>query len=149
MNMQRQPVAGFTLLEVMIVCAIVAILAMVALPAYQEYILRGKIVDGTVKLGDFRAQMEKAFLDNRSYVDGTGKCLVADRTAVAKDGNYFDLACVGTATTYTVTATGSTLNGMPAGFVYTVDQTNARTSTGPSGWAGNATCWAVRKDGTC
>jgi len=140
---------GFTLIEVMIVVVVVAILAAIALPSYSDYVLRSKIIDGTTKLGDFRSQMEKAFLDNRSYVNGAGNCWIANKVAVAKDGNYFDITCAGTATTYTITATGSSANSMPAAFVYTIDQTNTRTSTGPAGWAGNTTCWAIRKDGSC
>jgi type IV pilus assembly protein PilE len=139
---------GFTLLEVMIVCVIVGILAAIALPSYNEFITRGKIIDGTTKLGDFRTQMEKAFLDNRSYVNGAN-CWIPNKTAVAKDGNYFDISCVGTATTYTITATGAAVNGMDPLFRYTVDQTNLRQSWGPPGWAGNLNCWALRKDGSC
>jgi len=141
--------AGFTLIEVMIVVVIVGILAAIALPSYNEYILRSKIIDGTTKLGDFRAQMEKAFLDNRSYVDAGGKCWVPDVTAVAKDGNSFDIKCVGNATTYTITATGASVNGMPSGFKYTVDQSNTKTSGGPTGWSSGSNCWAIRKDGSC
>ena len=141
--------AGFTLLEVMITVAIVGILAAIALPSYNEYVMRSKIIDGTTKLGDFRTQMEKAFLDNRSYIDAGGNCRVPNKTAVAKDGSYFDITCVGTATTYTITATGALVNGMPVGFVYTLDQANNKASTGPAGWSGSATCWAVRKDGSC
>jgi prepilin-type N-terminal cleavage/methylation domain-containing protein len=58
---------GFTLMEMMFVVCIVAILAAIALPAYNRTIERSKIIDGTTKLGDFRAQMEKWFLDNRTY----------------------------------------------------------------------------------
>src|SRR5690349_23727427 len=103
------PERGFTLLEVMIVVVIVGILAAIALPSYNDYILRSKIIDGTTKLGDFRAQMEKAFLDNRSYVNGGGACWIPNKVAAAKDGNYFDITCAATATTYTITATGAAI----------------------------------------
>lgn len=151
--MQRRPTrtTGFTLLEVLITVTIVGILAAIALPQYNDAVTRGKIVDTTVRLGDYRAQMEKWFLDNRSYqsnpVAGT-TCGIPPPAAAAKDP--FQLACAAaTPTTYVITATGRPAAGMSASFVYTVNQTNARSSTGPTGWAGNAACWAVRKDGTC
>lgn len=143
--------AGFTFIEMMITVAIVAILAAIALPAYTESIKRGKLIDATMRLGDYRSQMEKWFLDNRTYqavpTAGTN-CGIPAPTPAAKDP--FQIDCVAnSATTYLITATGRPAGGMEAAFVYTVDQANVRTSAGPSGWAGNGACWAVRKDGTC
>lgn len=142
---------GFTLLEVLITVAIVGILAAIAVPIYTDSIKRGRLVDATVRLGDYRSQIEKWFLDNRTYqaVPTAGTtCGIAPPTPAAKDP--FQLDCVANnATTYTITATGRPAGGMEAAFVYSVDQANQRSSTGPSGWAGNASCWAVRKDGTC
>jgi type IV pilus assembly protein PilE len=150
MTIRLQRAHGFTLIEMMIVCVIVAILAAIALPSYFEYITRSRIIDGTTKLGDYRTRLEKVFLDNRRYDDGAGKCLnTADVTAVAKDGNFFDVVCTATPTTYLITATGAAVNGMDVNFVYTVDQLNNRTSAGPAGWTSSGTCWILRKDGSC
>ena len=145
LRIQTRP-AGFTLIEVMITVAIVGILAAIALPSYSEYVTRSKIIDGTVKLGDFRSQMEKFFLDNRTYQNG-GACGIADKPAGA--GDAFGITCAaGSAVTYTITATGEAAKGM-SGFTYTVTQTGAKTSAGPGGHYTNAGCWAVRKDGSC
>ncbi len=139
--------AGFTLMEVLITVAIVGILAAIALPSYNETIMRSKLVDGTTKLGDFRTQMEKFFLDNRTYIGGAG-CGVPNPVPGSSD--HFAITCVApTATTFTVTATGRPATGMPAAFVYTVDQANVRTSAGPVGWTPGAGCWAIRKSGSC
>jgi type IV pilus assembly protein PilE len=137
---------GFTLIEMMVVVAIIAILAAIALPAYSDYVKRSKIIQATTALSDGRTRMEQYFLDNRTYVGGCAPMLtIAQATATA-----FVLTCTNEAVaTYTITATGAPAKGMDALFVYTVDQANAKTSAGPSGWAGNAACWATRKDGSC
>jgi type IV pilus assembly protein PilE len=142
---------GFTLIEVMITVAIVAILAAVALPFYQDTIRRGKLVDVAVRLGDMRTQQEKWFIDNRTYqaVPASGSnCGIPNPPAGAKDP--FQIICSApTPTTYTITATGQASGGMDPAFIYTVDQANVRNSTGPTGWAPGTGCWAVRKDGSC
>ena len=85
---------GFTLMEMMIVVAIVGILAAIALPAYNEQIRRSRILDGTTKLGDFRSQMEKYFLDWRTYrtVPAAGNaCGVPD--PAPGGGDAFQITC--------------------------------------------------------
>ena len=142
----RQP--GLTLIELMVVLAIIGILAAIALPSYFEFVTRARIIDGTIKLGEFRSKMEKFFMDNRSYLDGAG-CGVPNPPATTAD--YFTITCgppAPTATTYTILATGIAARGMND-FVYTVDQTNAKASSGPAGWAPGVGCWASRKDGRC
>jgi len=138
---------GFTLLEVMITVAIVGILSAIALPMYYEFVMRSKIVDGTTKLGDFRAKIDRYFQDNRTYRNGA-LCGVADPLVSAAD--YFAVTCVApTATSYIIRATGIPAKGM-TGFVYQVDQTGAKATPGvPLGWTSSLVCWVLRKDGSC
>ncbi len=63
-------VKGFTLIEVMIVVAIVAVLAAIALPNYSDYIKRGKIIEATSALSDARTRFNQFYLDHRTYVGG-------------------------------------------------------------------------------
>jgi len=148
--------AGFTLLEVLITVAIVGILAAIALPSYSEYIQRSKIIDATSKLGDLRTDMERFFMDNRTYRSGA---VCGVDTAGGRIFNYnqdgkraFNISCATpTATTYTLTATGMASNNM-SGFVYAIDQLNNKTTVAlPGGWTlpSPNTCFAVRKDGSC
>jgi type IV pilus assembly protein PilE len=136
---------GFTLLEVMIVVAIVGILAAIALPNYSDSVKRSKIIEATQRLSEGRVKLEQFYLDNRKY---TGGC--ANVRAGHAGSDTFDLVCATpTDETYTITLTGVATEGMDL-FTYTIDQNNAKTSTITApGWTGNAICWATRKDGSC
>lgn len=145
--------SGFTLIEVMIVVVIVGILAAIALPSYSNYVTRSKLIDAHTKLGDLRVQMEKYFMDNRSYLNGAacGITATALATANADPARSFDFDCPAgsaTDTTYTLIATGRAASGM-SGFSFSVNQANAKTSSGPGDWGTAANCWLVRKGGDC
>jgi type IV pilus assembly protein PilE len=126
---------GFTLIELMIVVAVIAILAGIGLPAYGDYVKRGKLVEASAQLADGRIKMEQFFQDNRTYVGGP--CPATTK--------YFTIACGAlSATTYTITATGK--NDLSA-FSYTIDESNIRTSNTP--WGNGASCWVMRKGDAC
>jgi type IV pilus assembly protein PilE len=151
---------GFTLIELMIVIAILAILATIALPAYNDYVTRGKIPEAIANLADLRVKMEQFYQDNRIYgtPDGATNCGkdaggVVRVTIPPAGMKYFTFSCTvaGAGQQFTVTATGG-IAGNPsmAGFVYTINESNVKTSTiTKPGWTGNANCWATRKDGSC
>ena len=52
---------GVTLIELLIVVAIAGIIAAVAMPAYQDYVMRGKLADAHAILGATRTRLEQYY----------------------------------------------------------------------------------------
>jgi type IV pilus assembly protein PilE len=134
---------GFTLIEIMVVVAIIGILAAIAMPSYTDYVARGKIAEATSNLANLRIKMEQYFQDTRTYagyVDANCK-LANGKPAV--DAKYFSYACASAATTFTITATGG---ATMSDYSYVIDQDNAKSSKVPNG---SGQCWITKKGGTC
>lgn len=62
--MMKKTQKGFTLIELMIVVAIIGILAAVAIPAYQDYIARAQVSEGVTLLGGAKTPMSEFYADN-------------------------------------------------------------------------------------
>jgi type IV pilus assembly protein PilE len=139
MNSQK----GFTLLEMMITVAIIAILAAIAVPAYNDYVLRGQLTEAYAQLAAQRVRMEQYYQDMRTYTGATAPGTVA---TCPNAGQHFTYACAVDAggQGYTISATGR-------GFTFTIDQNNVRATTAvPTDWALPATpCWVRKKGGVC
>jgi type IV pilus assembly protein PilE len=152
----RVKVRGFTLIEVMITVAIVAILAAVALPAYGDYVRRGQLPEAFSTLSDLRVKMEQYYQDNRRYGTSGANCADANTPAWATNtpnltpasADYFDFSCAlgaGTDQRYTLTATGRA--GTRAfNHIYTIDETGLKQTTRYNGvdQAPALRCWAQK-----
>ena len=133
---------GFTLIEVMITVAIVGILLAVAVPAYSDYVTRGRLSEAFTALGGAQPAAEQYWSNNRTYAG-----FDASPSFPAATANFTYTLSNATASTYTLTATGT---GKMSGFVYTLNESGTHATTGsPAGWGTNASCWVDHKGGTC
>jgi type IV pilus assembly protein PilE len=141
---------GFSLIELMIVVIVMGILASVAIPAYQDYVIRGKLVEATGILSEARIKMEQYFQDFRTY-DPNGDGVTCPPTVQKLTSTYFDYACENLSVgSYTITATGKADSGV-SDFTFTIDQANAKTTASiKTDWGvAGANCWIIRKGMSC
>lgn len=143
--------SGFTLIELMVVVAIIGILSAIAVPMYNDYVTRSKVTEAFTTLADLRVRLEQYYQDNRNYGSSATACGFA--MPASPQVKYFTYSCNwgsgGTDQSFTATATGIAAQGTGS-FTYTINQSNAKATTSvPTGWTSNSSCWVSKKDGTC
>jgi type IV pilus assembly protein PilE len=156
---------GFTLIELMITIAIIAVLTAVAFPSYTDYVTRSKLAEAYAHLADLRVKMEQSYLDNRRY-NATGilsTCGIPGGNAPTTMGTkYFDFTCASSNPNaagdqeYVLTASGKASESL-GGIAFTINHGNARATTvtastpmADKGYtAGTTDCWVRRKPATC
>jgi type IV pilus assembly protein PilE len=132
---------GFTLIEVMITVAIVAILSAIAMPAYNAYVQRSRIPPGLEALTSLATRLEQRYQDTGSYANGDA-CGATLPTA-----SNFTISCVlsDEGQGFTATATG---NGAVEGYAYTINHRGVRRTTAHPKGAPETDCWSL-KGGVC
>lgn len=141
--------SGFTLIELMITVAIIAILAGIVVPNYSDYVRRSALSEAFANLSDLRVKLDQFYQNNRNYgTDACGNDGTASRISFALGGK-FTYACAfngggsNANQAYVLTAEGG--SGAAAGHTYTLDSNNARgTSSFKGSTVTNKSCWLVK-----
>lgn len=136
---------GLTLIELMVVIAIIGVLATIAQPLYTEYVRRARAVEGTEALLAYRTQMEHRYQDTGSYAadpDDPVDCAIA----LPGDTDFFAFACAldDGGQTYTATATG---DAVLEGYGYSIDDAGNRVTTDYPGHDDPVNCWMLKRGG--
>jgi type IV pilus assembly protein PilE len=100
---KRHLIEGFTLLEMMIAAAILAILAAIAYPSYSQSIINGRRADGKTALMNLANRMEQYYAQNNTFATAT---IANVGLAAASDQGYYTLSITAQPqNTYTIRAT--------------------------------------------
>ena len=135
--MGKVEISGFTLVEILVVIAIVAILVALALPSYQDSVRKSRRVDAQGDLMEFANTAERIFTQTNSYVstdaDTNGK---PDEVIADTDFYTYTFSAGPTASTWTVQAAPKTGQDADPCGTMGLAHTGQRTKTGAL-----ADCW--------
>ena len=93
---------GFTLVELMITVAIIGILASIAIPAYQNFVIRAKVSEGIMLASSYKTILTALFLEQPSYFNGINACTdttSCDRIGISYVSGFEKVASISTKTT--------------------------------------------------
>jgi type IV pilus assembly protein PilE len=139
-GLPRRRMAGMTLLELMIVCVVVGILGLIAIPSYRQYVMRSQRTEAKAALLRLQTNQERFYLANRIY---SGDPVALGFTGGVSERGTYALEIVGAdATTYLARATPRAggaydMRNDAQCATFTLDAQGVRGATGTAA----ATCW--------
>jgi len=127
---------GFTLIEIMVVVAIVGILAAIAWPSYQNQLRKGRRAEAQSFMMELSNKEQQYLLDARQYAVDPGAIATLNSGAPADLAQFYTFTVTQGATavppTYIITATA--INQQAADGNLTIDSTGQKTRAGNPGW---------------
>lgn len=134
---------GFSLIELMIVVAVIAVLASLAIPSYLRYGYRARRVDGQQLLLTIANAEERYYATTNQYTTDVTQIGFTGTAATSNDGYYSaTLAASGTSTqAYTATATPQGAQKNDVCGALSIDNTGNKQPNASSSLNTNGTCW--------
>jgi type IV pilus assembly protein PilE len=98
-------IKGFTLIEVIIVVAIIGILASVVYPSYTDFVVRSNRAEAPQQLVRLANLQEQLFVDSRFYTNDLSKLGVSNTTTLETESKNYIISSVVNGSTFTLKAT--------------------------------------------